>query len=167
MRSIFYSKYVRLTLASLSINHMLHYVHVSHHKSSFILIPSEHRSFSLIPFGLGILYILSDEYRFVHTLLPRVAVNRCAPILLWKGVYDAYLAWLFLPYRLPCIVPTTSNLCHRFRPALLLYCSSSSYSSIEEYIATSETSHFFRALLNHSCGRPAIGAEGRFFIPSI
>lgn len=42
---------------------------MSHHKFSFVLIPFQHRSFSIIPFGLGIFPFLCDVHTYFLDVL--------------------------------------------------------------------------------------------------
>ena len=67
---------------------MLHFAHMSHHKRSFVRIPSQRRSFSVVRFGLGILPTLSHEYCFVHTYYLESSLG--ADLTTLEGVYDVY-----------------------------------------------------------------------------
>ena len=72
MRSIIFSIYIYICTTHLLyryvlIIYMLHFAHMSHHKCSFVLMPPQRWSFSIVPFGLGILHTLCHEYCFVYT----------------------------------------------------------------------------------------------------
>ena len=106
-------------------------------KSSFVLIPSQHRSFYTIAFGLGILPTLCHEHCFVYTyylesrwFLVRRYYN------MRRRVRRLLPSRTIIVISLSVHSSTTSTSRDQFRPALLLFYWPS-YSFIEEYIPSS------------------------------
>ena len=140
MRTITFSIYICTTHLFhrwVLIIYMLHFAHMSHHKCSFVLIPSQCRHLSIVRFGLGILPTLWHEYCFVYTnyLESLRFVGR-------RSYNMRRRVRRLLPSRTTIVMSPSVHSFHdwylasRFRLPLLLYYWPSSYSAIEEYIPT-------------------------------